>query len=98
MSSELDSSIISGKAFTAAQGPVAARAALKAHRHGEYMQRVNSFALMLYDKLYPNEEIEILRVTGVACPATPSPKPGGRAPSSSASCPAGISTGATRTC
>jgi hypothetical protein len=64
MSSELDSSVISGKAFTAAQGPVAARAALKHIIMAEYMQRSNSFALMLYDRLFPNEEIEILRVTG----------------------------------
>jgi len=64
MSSELDSSIISGKAFNAAQGPVAARAALKHIVMAEYLQRVNSFALLLYDKLFPNEEIEILRVSG----------------------------------
>jgi len=64
MSSQLDSSVISGKAFNAAQGPVQARAALKHIIMAEYMQRNNSFALMLYDKLFPNEEIEILRVTG----------------------------------
>ena len=64
MSSEMDSSYISGKAFSAAQGPVAARAALKHILMAECMQRVNAFALMLYDKLVPNEEIEILRVTG----------------------------------
>jgi hypothetical protein len=64
MSSELDSSVISGKAFSAAQGPVAARAAIKHIVMAGYMQRVNSFALMLYEKLFPDEEIEILRVTG----------------------------------
>jgi hypothetical protein len=64
MSSELDSSVISGKAFTAAQGPVAARAAIKHIVMAAYMQRINSFALQLYDMLFPYEEIEILRVTG----------------------------------
>jgi hypothetical protein len=56
--------VISGKAFSAAQGPVAARAALKHIVMAEYMQRVNSYALQLYDKLFPNEEIAILRVSG----------------------------------
>ena len=43
---------------------MAARAALKHIVMAEYMQRVNSYALMLYEMLFPNEEIEILRVTG----------------------------------
>lgn len=64
MSSEMDSSVISGKAFVAAQGPVAARAAIKHIIMQEYWQRINSYALMLYEKLFPYDEVRLMSVSG----------------------------------
>ena len=64
LSSELDSSYISGKAFSAAQGPVAARAAIKQIISAVHYQRLNSFALMLYDILFPHQEITMWNLDG----------------------------------
>ena len=63
-SSELDSSYVSGKAFAAAQGPVAARAALKHMITAVHYQRINSMALMLYEKYFPDREINLQVIDG----------------------------------
>ena len=57
LSGEMDSSYISGKAFSAAQGPVAARAAIRHKISAVHYQKINVFALLLYDMLFPTSEI-----------------------------------------
>ncbi len=63
-SSEMDSPVISGKAFVAAQGPVAARAAIKHVVYALGLERVTSYALKLYEKHFPDEEIKLMSLDG----------------------------------
>lgn len=63
-SSEMDTAVISGKAFVAAQGPVAARAALKHVIHAMCLERVTGYALKLYEHHFPNDEIKLMAVAG----------------------------------
>jgi len=63
-SSEMDSPIISGKAFVAAQGPVAARAAIKHIVSAISLERVTGYALRLYEHHFPDDEIELYTVPG----------------------------------
>jgi hypothetical protein len=64
LSSELDSSIVTGKAFVAAQGPVSARAAVKHLVMAACYQRINSFALAIWEKVFRNQKMELFRVDG----------------------------------
>jgi hypothetical protein len=60
MSSEIDSAIPTGKAITALQGPVAARAAVKHIVTARGLERVNAFTLQLYEKMFGNETINLV--------------------------------------
>jgi len=61
-SSEMDSPIISGKAFVAAQGPVAARAAIKLVTSAVCLEKVTGYAMRLYEHHFPNETISLMTV------------------------------------
>jgi hypothetical protein len=66
MSSEMNSDIVSGKAFVAAQGPVAARAATKQILNAKGIEATTSFALKLYEKCFPRKEVNLLAVPDLA--------------------------------
>lgn len=61
-SSEMDSPIISGKAFVAAQGPVAARAAVKMQVAGRSLERVTGYAMRLYEHHFPKQAITLTTI------------------------------------
>ncbi len=64
LSSTMDSDVISGKAFVAAQEPVAARAALRHIIDARNMEACMGMALRMYERLWPNDEISIFMVPG----------------------------------
>lgn len=64
LSSEIDSSIPTGKAIVALQGPVAARAAIKHTVLARKLARVSSMALWLYERLFPRQEVRLPMIPG----------------------------------